>query len=526
MSRRDGGKRRGGASRGRGRGTDRRGDRGGPLQVERYRDLIPEFDRFLEVIASPEPRTLRVNTVRTSPVELRRRLETRGYGVHEVPHQPEFFRVTGEGGGEGDLPPVSDTVEHWAGHFYIQQTVTGWAAPLLDPRPGDRVLDLCSSPGGKTTHLAERMGGAGVVLASEMNEGRIRALLGNVYRMGHPNVMVVAADGRDFPTGATFDRVMVDVPCSSEGTLRKKGGVMPRKSKGARRKLHRTQVALLRRAIEVTRPGGTLLYCTCTFDPAENESVLTEVLVDAPVEVEHIEMPVPHARGVTAWREETFDPRMTRAVRMYPHLHDSGGLFLCLLKKAGGAPVTGWSAVPTIFPFEDRHDDDDRVAPREAIGEVEEFYGLDRAVMDRFGYMRRGTNVWIHALDAWPLEAWDRGRWRSISNGFRAFDLKAAYPRPTNDLFQLLDDAIGKRRVELDAGGWADLLAGRRVTVEDPPHGYVALVLGGEVVGRGFVRDGVLTSQIPRGRTRWLRAAVAVETRLEGADVGGVDHED
>jgi NOL1/NOP2/sun family putative RNA methylase len=498
------------------RRSDRTVDPDAPLEIEKYRELIPDFDRFLEVVRTREPRTVRTNTLRITPAELRRRLEAKGYGVHDVPHQPEFFRITREG--EDDLPPVSDTVEHWAGHFYIQQTVTGWAAPLLDPQPGDRVLDMCSAPGGKTTHLAEHMGGEGVVVAAEVNEGRIRALLGNVYRMAHPNVLVVAADGRDFPGGATFDRVMVDVPCSAEGTLRKKKGVVPRKTKGARQKLHRTQVALLRRAIELTRPGGTLLYCTCTFDPAENEAVLTEVLRDAPVDVDELEVPVPHERGVTTWGEETYDPRMSRAIRMYPHIHDSGGLFLCRLRKEGDAPIEGWTAVPDIFPEDERYPDQDLMTPREAIAEVEDFYGLDRAVMDRFGYMRRGTNVWVHGLDAWPIETWEPGRWRSISNGFRAFDLNAAYPRPTNDLFQLLDDAVGKRRVVLDPDGWTDLLAGRRVRVDEPPHGYVALVLAGEVVGRGFVREGVLTSQIPRGRTRWLRAAVELEAKHAGAD--------
>ena len=504
MSRKGGGKRRG-------RGG-RRGDADGPLEVEKYRELIPDFDRFLEVVKTAEPRTLRTNTRRITPDELRARLGVKGYGVHDVPHQPEFLRITGEG--EDGLPPVSDTVEHWAGHFYIQQTVTGWAAPLLDPQPGDRILDMCSSPGGKTTHLAECMGEEGVVVACEVNEGRIRALLGNVYRMAHPNVMVVAADGRHFPEGATFDRVMVDVPCSAEGTLRKKGGVIPRKTKRARRKLFGIQVALLRRAIELTRPGGTLMYCTCTFDPAENEGVLSEVLKDAPVDVEHLDMPVPHERGVTEWEEHEFDPRMPRAVRMYPHLHDSGGFFLCRLRKEGDAPVRGWSPVPAVFPEEDRYPDEEFPTPLEAIAEVEDFYGLDRDVMDRFGYMRRGSNAWVHGMDAWPMESWEPGRWRSISNGFRAFDLSAAYPRPTNDLFQLLDDAVGKRRVELTPARWLDLLAGRRVRVEDPPHGYVALVLGGEVVGRGFVREGVLNSQIPRGRMRWLRAAVELESKF------------
>jgi NOL1/NOP2/sun family putative RNA methylase len=498
----------------RGGSRARRPDPDAPLAVARYRELIPDADRFLEVVRTPEPKTLRTNVLRTTPDELRSRLVAKGYAVEPVEHQPEFFRVERprDADGKATLPPVSDTLEHWAGHFYIQQTVTGLATPLLDPQPGERVLDLCSAPGGKTTHIAERMGGDGIVVAAEVNENRIRALLGNSYRLGHPNLLVIAADGREFPTEATFDRVMVDVPCSAEGTLRKKGGAIPHKNTRARRKLFETQAALLRRAIEVTRPGGTLLYVTCTFDPVENEAVLTEVLKDAPVEVEEVTLPVPHAPGVTSWEGATYDPRMERAIRMYPHLHDSGGLFLCKLRKEGEGPVTGWRPTPDVFPEEERYPDEEFPAPLAALEAITDHYGFDRDVLARLLFMRRGTNVWAHRVPEWPVEAWSPGRWRTVSVGFRGLDLGGnGPPRPSNDLLQVLDDAVAGRRVEFSPSRWLDLLEGRRVEIEGIADGYVALVLGGEVVGRGFVRDGVLRHEIPRGRTRWMRAAVELE---------------
>ena len=92
---------------------------------------------------------------------------------------------------------VSQTIEHWLGLFYVQQASTGVAAPVLDPQPGERILDMCSAPGGKTTHAAELMEDTGCLVASEISENRIRGLLGNVYRLGHPNILVVAGDGRE-----------------------------------------------------------------------------------------------------------------------------------------------------------------------------------------------------------------------------------------------------------------------------------------------------------------------------------------
>ncbi|MEJ2540469.1 MAG: RsmB/NOP family class I SAM-dependent RNA methyltransferase [Gemmatimonadota bacterium] len=301
----------------------------GRRRLESYRAFIDDWEAFETAIRRPEPTTLRTNTLRISRDALAARLETQGYVVTPVPHQPAFLRVESEPSGR----PVSDTLEHWMGLFYIQQTATGWAAPLLAPQPGERVLDLCSAPGGKTTHLSELMSGRGTVVASEVNETRIRALLGNLYRLGHTNVMTVAGDGRRFPTEATFDRVMVDVPCSAEGTLRKRGGRIPGHSRKWAKQVTKAQEKLLRRAIRLTRPGGTLLYVTCTFGPEENEGVLTRVLDDAPVQVDPLVLPVPHAPGLAALGDERFHPSLVGAARIYPHHLDSGGLFLCRLRR-------------------------------------------------------------------------------------------------------------------------------------------------------------------------------------------------
>jgi len=477
--------------------------------LERYRDLIPDFERFLEVVKHREPSTIRVNPLRSTVEEVRERLQRKGFVVHDVPHQPLFLRIEDGRGKEG--PPVSDTLEHWAGDFYMQQTATGLAAPLLDPQPGERVLDLCAAPGGKTTHLAELMKGQGTVVASELNEGRIRALLGNIYRLGHTNIMVTSGDARFFPEGATFDRVMVDVPCSAEGTLRKRGGTLPRKSPKARKSMTRIQRRLLERAIELTRPGGTLLYVTCTFDPAENEGVLTRVLQDAPVEVDQIELDIPHERGVTSFGETEYDARMTRAIRLYPHIHDSGGLFICRLRKQGDEPVRGWTPVPDIFPEPDRYPDETLPPADESVAYLAERYGLGAEVLAPYRWLLRGTNLWAHSLAAWPHDSWEPGRWRTVATGNRAVVLRGdGPPKATNDLLQLVSDHITRRRVELDLEQWRDLLEGRPVST-DLSDGFAALALHGEIVGRAFVREGTVRHEIPKGRLKWLRNAVELE---------------
>ena len=263
--------------------------------LERYRTIIPDWEDFRETILRRDPPTLRVRTGRISVGALKDRLQGQGFVLSEVEGLPDFFRVV-------DGPhSVADTLENWLGLFYIQQASTGVAAPLLAPRPGERILDLCAAPGGKTTHAADLMQDRGCIVAVDRNEDRIRALLGNMYRTAHPNVLVVAGDGRSLPDGALFDRVLVDVPCSAEGTLRRKGGTLRGQTAKFRKQIPRRQESLLRRAIALTRPGGTILYSTCTFAPEENEAVVDRVLQDAPVTLEPITIDAAHSPGLTSF---------------------------------------------------------------------------------------------------------------------------------------------------------------------------------------------------------------------------------
>ncbi len=188
------------------------------MTLERYREIVDDWDRFWEVSHTPEPITFRVRAGLIAPSELTSRLRSKGFRLEPVDELEDYFRVI-EGPGS-----VAQTIEYWLGLLHIQQAVMGLPALALSPRPGDRVLDLCSAPGGKTTHLSELMGEEGPLVAVDSKEKRIRGLLGNLYRMGYLNVIVIAADGRQLPSAAGFDRVLVDAPCSGEGNYRRQDG--------------------------------------------------------------------------------------------------------------------------------------------------------------------------------------------------------------------------------------------------------------------------------------------------------------
>lgn len=496
------------------------------MSVERYRSVIPEWSRFVDAAERPEPTVLRVRTGRIAPEALVARLEAQGYRLRPLEGMPAFFQI------EEGPRPVSFTLEHWLGLIYVQQASTGVAAPALGPRPGERVLDLCSAPGGKTTHAADLMGDRGALVASDVSEGRIRGLLGNVYRLGHPNILVVAGDGREFPDGASFDRVLVDAPCSGEGTLRRRGGRPPQQSRSFMGYVTRAQEDLLRTAIRVTRPGGTILYVTCTFAPEENEAVLTRVLADSPVEIEPLDLPVPHAPGLTSFDGTPFDPRVEAAARIYPHHLDSGGLFLARLRKlddggAGASPATesdaqaasgaasgSWSPVPLVFP-------EDGMSAQEARSLVErgtaalEHFGVDPGAFEGMSWMARGGRLWLHALPEWPVPAWAAGGWRTISVGFRAleFDTRGR-PRPTNDLLQWLGDAVRANALDLDEAGLLRLCEGAPLPWPEQLAGLQALRFRGSILGRGVATSEGVRSEIPRSRAKDLAAIVEGKGRV------------
>ncbi len=479
------------------------------IDLGRYRSIVDDWDAFTAASARPEPTVFRVRTGRVDEARLLDDLGAQGFRTRPVEGLAGFHQVVEE------PHPVSMTLEHWNGLIYVQQASTGVAAPALAPRPGERVLDLCSAPGGKTAHMADLMEDSGCLVASEISESRIRGLLGNMYRLAHTNVLAVAGDGRAFPDGALFDRVLVDAPCTGEGTLRRRGGRPPRQSRSFLGYVTSAQRALLERAVRLTRPGGTILYVTCTFSPEENEAVVSDILGTMPVELEPLDLPVPHVRGVTEFEGARFDPRVEGAARIYPHHLDSGGLFLARLRRGDGpvgdeptpdVSAGAWTPVPHAFPDdgEATHSEPEEADAlvEAAVAELADRLRVPRARLGELSWTVRGGRVWVHSVDAWPLEAWEKGdAWRAISIGIRAVEFDSrGRARPTNDILRLLSDDIRERRVDLDEDRLRDFLSRRPVPCDLDLRGPVAVGYRGQVVGRGARTAEGLKTEIPKAR--------------------------
>lgn len=292
----------------------------------RYRDIIPDYEGFLSAVEKPLPISIRANTMKIDPGSFQGLMHEQGYDLKAVEGIEEAFLLRG-------VESPGSTLEYFLGYYQVQGLTSMLPAKVLGPRPGEIILDLCAAPGGKTTHLAQLMGDRGLVVANDFRVERTYVLRSHIDRLGIPSVLVCCYPGQAFPLRRKFDRVLLDPPCSAEGTYR--AGLPPPRSetpKGAQH-LVRVQKGLLQQGLAVLRPGGTLVYSTCTYAPEENEAVVNEAVKKGEAEILPISIPFLHSTGLPSWKDEFYQPDMVKAVRLYPHQVNSWGFFIAHLRK-------------------------------------------------------------------------------------------------------------------------------------------------------------------------------------------------
>ncbi|ADU52010.1 RNA methylase, NOL1/NOP2/sun family [Thermaerobacter marianensis DSM 12885] len=476
---------------------------------ERYRSIIDDWDAFQASLIRPQPAALRVNRLKADPAALRARLEERGFRLEPYDWYPDLWRVA-----EEPFSPAL-TLEHWLGRFYLQEAAAAVPVLALDPQPGETVLDLSAAPGGKSTQMAERMGNRGMVVANDPDPRRLAALSHNLQRLGVTSAVITRADGRQFPGGLAFDRVLVDAPCSAEGNARRSARARQGVGRHQRRRLPAVQLALLRRALALVRPGGVVVYSTCTFAPEENEAVVDQVLraAEGSVTVEPLPPALPGVAGVTAWEGQRFRPEVEACRRIYPHHLDSGGMFVARLRKRGPVPWEEPGAEGGGEGSRKASAARSGVPARPGTGWVEadaglrqrvvawlgEAFGLDESVLEgAYAYGNEDQGIWLAALPRVP-------GWEAVwSAGIRLVRGHGATWKPTS--FGLMQWAAGATRnvVDLDRQELQALLEGRQISA--PPEaplvrrGWIVLRYRGHAVGCGFWDGQRLRSALPHER--------------------------
>ena len=302
--------------------------------AEKVLDLFSpeEAIAFFEANEVPRPVTIRANTLRTRRRDLAQKLINRGVSLEPVGPWSKVGLQVFE-----SAVPIGATPEYLVGEYMLQAVSSFLPCMALAPQPHERILDMASAPGGKVTYLSALMQNTGCIFANDSNKARIKSLTANVHRMGCRNIVVCNYDGRQFPKVlGGFDRVMLDSPCSGTGVISKDASVKTNKSKRDLILLTQLQKQLILCAIDSVNPksetGGYVVYSTCSVMVEENEEVIEYALRKRP-NVRIVPTGIDFGRdGLKRFRSRTFDERMTLCRRIFPHVHNMDGFFVCKLK--------------------------------------------------------------------------------------------------------------------------------------------------------------------------------------------------
>jgi NOL1/NOP2/sun family putative RNA methylase len=307
-----------------------------PLFLERMKKLLgKDFDSYMEILKKEPVKSIRCNTIKISSEDLKKRLEEKGWKI-KIPFKdyPEIMIITSE------LKPgeVGRSIEHLLGYFYMQEIASMLPPLVLNPKKDESVLDICASPGSKTTQMAAMMENQGLLIANEVKFGRIKILAANTERCGVMNLIITRRDGialcNQFKKNKIFfDKILLDAPCSGEGTIRSTPRTLEMWNINTIKNLSKLQKSLIASAIEILKPDGELVYSTCTHTPEENEEVIDFALKNFEVKVEKINLPLKTAEGITEWENKTYDKQVKLTHRVYPHLSDTEGFFVSKLRK-------------------------------------------------------------------------------------------------------------------------------------------------------------------------------------------------
>lgn len=303
--------------------------------AEMLMDVFPNADivDFMEASESPRPLTIRTNTLKTRRRQLAEALITRGMNVDPIDKWSAVGLVVYD-----SSVPVGATPEYLAGHYMIQSASSFLPVVALAPQQNEKIIDMAAAPGGKTSYIGAVMKNTGTLVANDLKRDRIKSLVANIHRLGLRNAVVSNYDGLQIPKvfGHCFDRALLDAPCSGSGIISHDPAVKMNRRRRDLENTTRIQKELILAAIDSvnskSKTGGYIVYSTCSVLVDENEAVVDYALRKRDVKVVEsgISFGVP---GFTKMRQHRFHPSLEHARRIYPHIHNLDGFFVCKLKK-------------------------------------------------------------------------------------------------------------------------------------------------------------------------------------------------
>lgn len=460
--------------------------------MEKYKPLIDDWEAFRGSVKTPALSTVRKNPIKAG-ADFDDQLGGRFEEVEQADWNQEIYRLRGE-----KLPGKS--MLHWFGEYYVQEESATIPVEVLDPQKGDKILDMCAAPGGKTTQIASKMGNNGSIVANDESSRRLQSLHANVYRTGAASVAVTNYDGRHIPEDERYDRILLDAPCSGEGDRARR--TFREAEEQEKESLSELQKQLGEKAARLLEEGGVLVYSTCTINPQENEEVVKHLVENTELKLEDIELDVSHVRGASGFEDESYGHSMEKTVRVYPHHLESGVIYIARFVK----PESSSDGVKQKSSGDPREQDSDSISESsssgssvgDAWGYIRQRFGVERSDLDQYSLVQKSGDIWLVSRG---LET----ELETETEGFRFIRVTDRGLKPTTYALQFLGDLISKNVVEIEKEELLKLLRREEMIDRDlDEDGYVALKYGERIVGCGMYKADVVSSRVPKGRGKEL----------------------
>ncbi len=300
---------------------------------ERYKSLLgKDYDKFMKYNFAFLRRSIRINTLKISVEKLKKRLN-KEWSLTQIPWCKEGFWIEHKGKGDEHRRDIGNLAEHQLGYFHVQEAASMIPVIVLEPKENEIILDMCSSPGSKSTQIAQYMKNTGILICNENDKMRLKPLIVNLQKFGLTNIVVTLMSGTQFKN-YNFDRILVDAPCSGTGTIRKSLKTLLIWNPNMIKRLSNLQKRLIETAFNNLKKNGTLVYSTCSLEPEENEEVVSFLLEKYDnASLEEINLNIKRSKAVLEFNGKKYNKEVKKCLRIWPQDNDTEGFFVAKLRK-------------------------------------------------------------------------------------------------------------------------------------------------------------------------------------------------
>ncbi|KMT64048.1 16S rRNA (cytosine(1407)-C(5))-methyltransferase RsmF [Catenovulum maritimum] len=456
---------------------------------------LPESENlqdFIQSCSTPLRKSIRVNTLKVELEAFKAKAISKGWELTPIPWCETGFWLN-RPQAEEDSVSLGNTVEHLTGQFYIQE-----ASSMLPPQALafnnsiNVALDVASAPGSKTTQLAALMNNQGVILANEYSSSRVKVLAANIQRCGVNNTAITHMDGRLLEhLTETFDSILLDAPCSGEGTVRKDPDSMKNWTEKSVHEIAETQFELIQAAFKALKVGGTLIYSTCTLNPYENQNICLKLQQMFPEQIEFESLANLFEGAGECTTKEGF-------LHVWPQIYDSEGFFVARIKKiqAITAPETIDNPFKKLGKF-----------PYQAISKKSQT-SLKEYLSKQFGCdnfpfeacYQRNDDIWYFP----PAFETLKGKLKFSRVGVRIAELAKHGVKPDHALAINFSHLFTKQKIELDKSAAEQYLKGQDIdmNVSELAKGEIVVTIQNQALGFAKNLTDRLKNQLPRDLVR------------------------